>query len=219
MSAILKTFGSADEWRKARTSYIGGSDAACIIGENPYKSNVDLYEEKTGIKRPDDLSNNAFVNYGKKAEPLLRELFKLDFPELQVNYIDNNIWLNDKYPFAHASLDGWLTDTQNGRNGILEIKTANISGAAQKAKWKDGIPQNYYVQVLHYFMVTEFDFAIIKAQLKYEIAGEEPFLHTKHYTIERADVESEIQYLAEKEAEFAEHIMTKTPPQLLLPEI
>ena len=62
MSAILKTFGSADEWRKARTSYIGGSDAACIIGENPYKSNVDLYEEKTGIKRPDDLSNNAFVN-------------------------------------------------------------------------------------------------------------------------------------------------------------
>jgi putative phage-type endonuclease len=218
MTAKMKTYGSEEEWRKARTSCIGGSDAACILGENPWKTNVDLWEEKLGYRKPDDISDNPLVEYGKKAEEHLRNLFALDHPELQVSYEANNMWTNGDYPYAHASLDGWLED-QDGRKGILEIKTATISGAAQKAKWKDGIPQNYYIQLLHYFMVTGFDFAILKAQLKYEIPDEELFLNTREYRVERAEVETEIAYLAEKEKEFADSIKKAKPPALLLPEI
>lgn len=218
MTATMRTYGSAEEWRKARTSYIGGSDAACILGENPWKTNVDLWEEKLGLKAKDDLTGNPFVEYGKKAEEHIRELFALDHPELKVGYEAYNMWTNGDYPYAHASLDGWLED-QDGRKGILEIKTATISGAAQKAKWKDGIPQNYYIQLLHYFMVTGYDFAILRAQLKYEMPETGLFLHTREYRIEREEVEEEIAYLAEKEQAFAECIATKTPPALELPSI
>ena len=37
-----------EEWLNARKKGIGGSDAACIIGLNKYKSNVRLWDEKTG---------------------------------------------------------------------------------------------------------------------------------------------------------------------------
>ena len=39
-------------WLKSRTLGIGGSDAAAILGLNPYKSNVELFEEKTGKRMP-----------------------------------------------------------------------------------------------------------------------------------------------------------------------
>lgn len=218
MSAELTAFDSREEWILARKSYIGGSDAACIVGANPWKSNIDLWEEKRGIKQPDDISDNPLVLYGIRAEEHLRELFRWDYPELAVMYEENNLWWNQKCPFAHASLDGWLLD-KDKRKGILEIKTATISGAAQKAKWNGGIPQNYYIQILHYLMVTEFDFAILKAQLKYEMPDEELFIQTKHYRIERSEAEADIQYLREKEMEFAECLKNNKKPGLILPEI
>lgn len=213
----IKTYKSRDEWLAARTSYIGGSDAACILGLNPWKSNTQLWAEKTGQARAKNLGDNPLVRYGAEAEEHLRELFRLDFPEMAVEYQPDNMVTNDEYPFAHASLDGWMTDPE-GKKGVLEIKTATISNRTQADKWKDGIPDNYYVQVLHYLMVTGWDFAIVKAQLKHE-GGEMPWSETKHYRIDRADVEAEIEYLAEKEAEFAEHIKTKTAPATILPEI
>lgn len=60
---------NAEEWHKKRaTQGIGGSDAACIIGKNPYKSNLTLWQEKTGKIKPEDISDKPAVKYGKEAE-------------------------------------------------------------------------------------------------------------------------------------------------------
>lgn len=211
-----KILASREEWLKHR-SRIGGSDAAAIVGLNPYKTNTDLYLEKTGQKESPDISDKPYVLYGTKAEEHLRELFRLDFPQYQVQYFDNNMYLNSKYPFAHASLDGELTD-EDGRRGILEIKTTNILQSMQKEKWKDRIPDNYFIQVLHYLMVTEFDFVALKAQLKSEFGGQ-IYLQTKHYFIERGEVEGDIEYLAEEEAKFWKCVEAKRMPDLILPDI
>ena len=104
----VNQFASREEWLNARTSYIGGSEAACIVGQNPYMTNVELWEIKTGRRQREDISGKSYVEYGTKAEEYLRELFKLDFPALKVDYIDHNMWTNDRFPFAHASLDGCL---------------------------------------------------------------------------------------------------------------
>ena len=212
----MKVLSSREEWLKARTK-IGGSDASAIVGMNPYKSNTDLWMEKTGRIVPEDISDRPYVKYGTNAEVYLRELFSLDYPQFNVEYVENNMFLNDKYPFAHASLDGWLTD-QEGRKGVLEIKTTNIMSSSQNGKWKGQIPDNYYVQVLHNMMVTEFDFCVIKAQLKYDY-GEEVELRTLHYTVERKDVEEEIKILADQEAAFWKNVTEKRQPALILPEI
>ena len=191
--------------------------SAAGVGLNPYMSNTDLWSIKTGRREAEDISDKPYVRYGHDAEPLLRELFKLDFPDYKVGYVDNNLFLNSRYPWAHASLDGWLQDPE-GRTGILEIKTTEILQSMQKEKWKDRIPDNYYLQVLHYMMVMEADFACLKAQLKYDYDGD-IYLQIRHYWIERQDVENDIRILSEKEEEFWHHMQNGTRPATLLPEI
>lgn len=215
----MKVLNTNAEWIEERKHRIGGSDASSVIGMNPYKTNVQLYEEKTGLSQSEDISDKPFIRYGHEAESHLRELFALDYPIYEVGYVENNLITNSKYPFAHASLDGWLTEKDSGRKGVLEIKTTNILQSMQKEKWKDRIPDNYYIQVLHYLMVTEFDFAILKAQLKFEYSDGTIGLQTKHYHIERSDVEDDIKYLESAERRFFECVQNGIRPALILPEI
>ena len=59
----------ADEasWLEARRKGIGASEASAILGCNPYMSNVDLWEIKTGRRQAADISNKACVQYGHAA--------------------------------------------------------------------------------------------------------------------------------------------------------
>ena len=213
-----KILTSREDWLKARSGRIGGSDASALVGLNPYKSNVDLWREKMGLVAMLDISDKAVVRYGHDAEPHLRALFALDFPEYEVFYEDNNIWFNDRFPFAHASLDGWLRD-KDGRAGILEIKTTEIMQSMQKEKWADRIPDNYYCQCLWYMAVLEADFCILKAQLKYRFRDGQTLLHTRHYHIEREDVEADINMLLKAAERFYGFMRAGKEPPLILPDI
>ena len=208
-------FDSMEEWLVNRKG-IGGSDASAILGLNPYKTNQELWMEKKGQMSPVDISGKSYVKYGNDAEPLLRALFALDYPEYKVEYYDNNMIINKKYPWAHASLDGELMDP-DGRRGILEIKTTNILQSMQWEKWDNRIPDNYYIQVLHYLLVTEYDFVVLKAQLK-RVRDGEVRLTTKHYHIEREEVLSDIKMLKEEEEAFWYSLQSGQEPGLLLPE-
>lgn len=210
-------FGSREEWLKARKNHIGGSDASACVGMNPYKDNIQLWEEKTGLIAPEDISDKDYVQYGTKAEMHLRELFAMDFPEYQVSYDENNMFLNTDYPWMHASLDGELLDL-DGRHGTLEIKTTQLMQGMQREKWDNRIPDNYYCQVLHYLAVTGYEFAVLKAQIKSEWGGGLR-ITTKHYHIERKDVEEDIRYLVEKEKRFWDCVVSGRRPDLILPAI
>lgn len=206
-----------EDWLEERKKGIGGSDAATILGLNPYKTTIELWEEKTGRREAPDISDKPYVKYGTQAEDLLRQLFALDYPQYIVTHEENTIIKHPEHPFLFASLDGKLLDVATGKEGILEIKTTNILQSTQKEKWKDKIPDNYYCQVLHYLNVTSCSFAILKAQLKYDYSGEIR-LETKHYYIDRKDVEDDIKLLQEKEIQFwKEYIEKDKRPPLVLP--
>lgn len=213
----MNVLANHDEWLKHRTK-IGGSDAAAILGKNPYKTNVELWKDKAFHLMPEDISDKPYVKYGTEAEKYLRELFKLDYPQYEMFYEENNMWTNDAYPFAHASLDGWLKD-EAGRMGVWECKTTNILQSRQKEKWDHRLPENYYIQILHYLMVTEFEFVELKAQLKSVFSDGSVYLQTRHYHIERSDVEADITYLAEEERKFWTCVENMKAPPLVLPEI
>lgn len=215
---MLKKYilNTKEEWLNLRKNYIGGSDASCILGLNPYKSNVELWEEKVGLKEATDISDKQYVKYGTEAEKPLRELFQLDYPHLKVSYEENNIILNDKLPFAHASLDAELFDEEKNTKGILEIKTSTIHNSLGWLNWKDKIPDNYYIQCLHYLMVTEYDFLCLKAQLKSVFHNN---ITTNHYILKKNEVLDDIEYLKQKEEEFYKLIINKKRPNLILPEI
>lgn len=210
---------SREEWLEERKKGIGGSDAAVILGLNPYKNNIRLWEEKTGKVQAEDISDKPYVKYGTQAEDLLRELFKLDFPQYEVSHDENTIIKHPKYPFLFASLDGQLVDKETGELGILEIKTTNILQSMQKEKWKEKIPDNYFCQVLHYLNVTGYSFAILKAQLKYDFDGDIK-LETRHYKINRNDFEEDIKELEKAEIEFwTKYVEKDIQPPLELPSL
>lgn len=220
MSITMKILKDREEWLKHRLNYIGGSDAAAIVGMNPYMDNVTLYQIKTGQKVQEDISDKTYVQYGINAEPLLRELFKLNYPDYFVYYEENNSFINSNIPFAAASLDGWIWDKKTERSGIWECKTSEIVSSMHKEKWRDKIPDNYYCQLLHYFMVRDdCEFAHLTALLTYKYNDAEIYQQIKNYHIERSDVEEDIKFLQNSEKKFWQQVQERKTPALILPNI
>lgn len=208
-------YRNREQWLKARKRFIGGSDVSCILGLNPYKTNVQLYREKKGLVEPDDLSDNPLVQYGTNAEEHIRALFSLDRSDLEVEYIKDNSWRNTDYPFAAASLDGWTQD-ENGRKGILEIKTSTITTSQQANHWKNQIPDNYFCQVLFYLGVTGWSFVDLRANLKYVYPERDTYTITRDYHLERSDYEQDIATVMEAAEEFARALKKGEEPPVRL---
>lgn len=225
-----KILSNRDEWLAVRGRRLGGSDAASVLGKNPWMSNHKLWEIKTMRATQPDISDNPAVLFGTRAEAPIRELFALDHPELKVEYIENNIWFNDKFPMCHASLDGWLTDEQ-GRLGVLEIKTSTISSRLQRDKWfpseenlnrgrSQHIPENYLYQTVHCMNVIEADFVWLRAYLKFDY-DEFKWVEIKDYNFERTDenIQAYSEELMEAEARFWKYVESNEEPALILPEL
>ena len=213
----MKILGSREEWLKERALRIGGSDASAVLGLNPYRTNLELWQIKAGQLIPEDISDKPYVRFGTEAERYIRELFKLEHPQYKVFYEENNLWVNDKYPFGHYSADGWIID-KDGRLGVWECKTTNILQSMQKEKWKERLPDNYYIQLLHGLLIMEADFAVLKSRLKYEFGGE-IYVQVKHYHLERAEVEEDIKILEEAERVFFRQVLEKKRPARILPPL
>lgn len=212
------------EWHKARLSGIGASEAAAVLGMSPWKSNVDLWREKTGRKKPDDISDKACVAYGHAAEEHIRALFALDYPQYEVSYGGAfDMVHHPEHPFIFATLDGRLVEKETGRRGVLEIKTTNIVRSMQREKWwgPDGpcIPDQYYIQVCHQLLATGWDFAVLHAQLKYQY-GDDIRSERRTYFIERADIQEDIDYILPEEIKFwNDYVLADKEPPLILPAI
>lgn len=206
-----------EEWLKERGNGLGGSDAAAVIGQNPYKSNEQLFLEKTGQVIPEDISNKQAVRYGSLAEDAIRRLFALEHEkEYIVKHDENCILIDEKYPFIRASLDGELDEIDEngeltGRRGGLEIKTTNIYLSYKFENWRDGVPQNYYCQVLHYFNVTKFDFYILCAELRRTTEKDGVIFTRKQYYFDRNDpqIQEDMKYLLEQEIDYWENNIKK----------
>ena len=208
-----------EEWLKIRRRGIGGSDAGTAVGMNRYKSNVQLWREKTGIEIPEDISDKPAVSFGKQAEPHLRELYKLEHPENTVKYSEFGMHFSDKLPFMFATLDGEIT-TPDGLRGVLEIKTTEIKASWQWDEWDGRIPDSYYMQVLHQLSCTGFDFAIVMAYIRYITKdGELRYQIRDEYKIDRQQVLTDIEWLEEREKNFWRYVVENRTPPLILPEI
>ena len=142
----------------------------------------DQYRGLAGENRPGDTrdKDNPFMEYGRNAEKHLIALFALDHPQYKVTANPNyEVIYHPKHSFVAGTLDGYLAEKETGRKGVLEIKTTEILNSMHREKWNDKVPDNYYIQVLHYLLSTGWDFAVLKAQLK-TVYGDDVRLNTRH---------------------------------------
>ena len=180
------------EWLEARKDGLGASDAAALLGLSPWKTNVQLWEEKCGLVIPEDIGDKPYVRYGNDAEPLLRSFFALDHPEYRVSFTPYKIIKHQDLPFITCTPDGELEETATGRLGGLEIKTTEILSSTGWTHWKGRIPTEYYAQVCQQMLAAGWQFVELLAQIKYTTAEGEDRKETRHYKIERADAEDDI---------------------------
>ena len=213
------------DWHRARSQGIGGSEAAAIIGRSPWCSNVELWKRKTGRAEAPDISDNAAVKYGHDAEPLIRELFALDYGDKYLVEYGGafDMVRHPEHPFIFATLDGRLTERATGCRGVLEIKTTSIVRSMQREKWwRDGqpcIPDNYYCQLLWQMIAGGFDFAVLHAQLKYDY-GLDIRNERRTYFVDRIDVLDDLNFLKDAGVKFwTENVLGDKQPGLILPEI
>ena len=96
-----------EEWLQLRRRGIGGSDALVIMGKNPYRSILQLWEEKTG-KLPVTDDGNEYTYWGNVMEPIIRKEF-MNRTGLKVRQKHAMIFHKD-YPYLFADVDGIVTD-------------------------------------------------------------------------------------------------------------
>lgn len=216
MAKIIEVKYKSPEWYELRKTHIGGSDAACILGYDKYRSRFDLWNEMTG-KAVKERKVNALMEYGTKAEELLAELFALDFSQLTVLSSKDCVFVNDTTEYQMASLDLLLKDKSTNELGFCEIKTVNDIGGKLRKEWAmNKIPQKYYCQILHYFAVNEeFKFAYIMAHIKSK-DGALPYAETIYRTVRREEVLLDIEYLKQKENEFMTCVINRTKPSEII---
>ena len=198
------------EWLSGRKDHIGASEMGVICGVSHFKSIQDLWREKTGRKAQDDLSENALVKYGKRAEEHLRALFQLKHDgEYEIEYHQFRVYRHKKHGWLTCTLDGEIKRLSDGKKGVLEVKTKLVMSAADAREWENGIPQGYYCQVCEQLAVMEYDFAIVLSELRRSDGSAE----IKEYLIEKEDIREDIDWVVEKAVWFHGYIeRDKEPP-------
>lgn len=218
MAYIQENFNSRTEWLAHRG--IGGSSAAAIIEKNPYMTSLDLYADiKHGKKKENKEKKNEVLEYGHKSEPLIRKIFTLNFKDKYKVFEpkNNEMYRSVEFPILTATLDGRLLDLETGEKGILEIKTHDVKNQQDLENWNNHIPDNYFAQLLHYFIVMEdYTFAWLVAKLRFFkfVDGVRVLDHEeiRYYYVSRKEVEKEIEYLKKKEIEFIGNLENNIMP-------
>ena len=185
---------SREEWLALRKNYIGGSDAAAVIGMNPYSSAFSVWAEKTGSAP--EFAGNLATEVGTYLEEFVAKKFEKETGKTVRRC--NLSMVNSDYPWAIANVDRLIV----GEDAGLEIKTTSELNMKNFAGGE--YPANYYTQCVHYLGVTQrsrWYLAVLIGNREFKI-----------FTIERD--EAEIDALMNAERYFWDtYVMTKrTPP-------
>lgn len=206
-------FKDRDAWLKGREKYpgIGASEAAPIIGASAWMTASELWEIKTGRKKPKDLSDNEYVRYGTEAEQHIRGLFMLKHEDYQLTYRPYDFVYQKERPWLRCTLDGELT-SEDGETGILEVKTHMVRNKNDLKTWTDRIPEAYLVQLLHQFLATGFTYAFLTAELIFQNFDSQ--IRTYYY--EANDYREEMDWLLSEEKKFWDSVQSGNSPSVKL---
>ncbi|BCL90894.1 YqaJ viral recombinase family protein [Ralstonia pseudosolanacearum] len=187
------------DWLAVRKTGIGGSDAAAAVGLSPFKSQTELWLEKTGrdaeLPKPDPNDTTEPIYWGTLLEPIVAAAYTQQTGH-RVRKV-NAVLCHPTIPFMLANLDREVIGVPDVQ--ILECKTAGEFGARH---WQDGVPEYVQLQVQHQLAVTgkrAADVAVLLCGQALEV-----------HRVQRDD--GLIARLIQLEAQFWHYVETDTPP-------
>lgn len=195
-TVLASTAGLSDkEFGDLRRKYnlLGGSDAASVIGMNPWASPLSVYAEKLGFAP--DVEENEAMKLGHYLEEYVARRFSEESGKKVRN--DYRMYQSTIWPFASANIDRRVI----GENAGLECKTTTLDYDFSAGK----IPDWYYAQCVHYMATLGFDrmyLAILDLR------------HRKFYWFKIERNEEEVKSLMEQEERFwNDHVLKQIPPE------
>ncbi len=189
-----------------RRHFIGGSDAAAVLGVSKWKSPFQLYQEKIGefIEKTDSEREKVFKR-GKRFESTVIDMLLDELKDRghDVNIIARNQRYEDaEKPFLACELDLELSIDGQELNG--EIKTVNQFAAKDWGTAEtDEMPIYYTAQVMHGLMVKPRQKAIVAALIGVD--------DLRIYFVDRDD--ETIAGIRAKEIEFWDRVQNRNPPE------
>lgn len=127
-----------------RTQFIGGSDVAAILGLDPYKTRLQVYEEKVGIAEP--FTGNQHTRRGNRLEEVAAEEYMEKYG-VKLQRVNRRI-INPRYPFITARIDRKVV----GEQKLTEFKCPSL-GSYSKMK-REGLHEGYIAQMHSYLGTT-----------------------------------------------------------------
>lgn len=190
-----------EDWLAVRKQGIGSSDAGAAVGLNPYKSQLELWLEKTGrdttLPKADPHDEESPMYWGNVLEPIVAWHYskRTKNKVRRINAVLQHP--NPDMSWMLANIDREVIGADDVQ--ILECKTAGINGARL---WKEGIPEYVELQVMHQLAVTGKQAADVAV-----------LLGGQHLEIHRIERDKQmIARLIELERKFWTYVETDTPP-------
>ena len=183
------------EWLNLRRTGIGGSDAAAVVSQNPYKGPFTVWAEK--VMGSEDQADSEAMRQGRDLEDYVARRF---CQETGLRVQREGAMLRSKlHPFMLADIDRRVIGCAAG----LEIKTTRDTSMR---RYKNGAyPIEYYLQCLHYLAVTNWD----RWYLAVLVFGTDFLI----FEINRAEVLDDLDALIKAEESFWKyHVQTGNPP-------
>ncbi|MDN3506511.1 MAG: YqaJ viral recombinase family protein [Simkaniaceae bacterium] len=181
---------NTEEWLEFRKTKIGSSDAPIIMGESPWKTPQQLWEEKMGLR--ESSYESAAMHRGKQLEPAARKAFEKETGLV----VWPNVLIHPEHEFIIASLDGITMDGK----AAVEIKCPGEK--THQMALSGEIPKHYQIQMQHQLAVTG-----LQEMFYYSYDGQ------RGVTLKVQRDNALIKALLEKEQEFFRYMKESTPPE------
>ena len=163
-----------------RTTFLGGSDAAAVMGLSPWATPVELWGQKTGRTPREPLTSAQQKRFdrGHRLEPFIRDMVidKLRDSGVEVELIAfNERYVDLEHAFLACEIDFELRLTGDLQIGdrIVHLDKEHINGDAKsvtgfaRKKWgaedTEDVPIEYAAQFMHGLMVTGRRYCLVAA--------------------------------------------------------
>lgn len=180
---------------KEELQLIGGSDAAAIAGESPWKKPIDVWRRIVeGFETPD----NPAMRRGRMLEPIIRQMFA---EETGMTLLGPRSLRSEKHDWLRASLDD--VASVSGEQQVVEFKSVNARQAQRYGEGPDDLPEEHICQVQFYLAVTGWDLAHLAALVGVD--------ELRHYRL-IADHDLQRVLFEACERFWVDYVKTKRPP-------
>jgi len=190
---LLPLIVKSDEWHAKRRLGLGGSDANIIMSGDDAKL-LQLFDQKRGEGKAEDLSDVIPVLMGTITEPLNRYIFTKRTGRIVVRVGES--LTHPEHSFMRCSLDG-ITVTEQSDPAVFEAKHVNPFNFDT-----DMIVAKYQPQLQHSMLILDAQFAVLSI-----------LVGTQRWEMIEATADSYSQEeLVVRERKFWDCVQSGTPP-------